>query len=130
VRSPCTWTLFDAVSSSVRSFGVSSRSVAPRFSSRRDRLRVPGIGTIQDCCASNHARGTCRTVASLRSEVAEQSVNRGPDVVRLAAHARLLAVGVEGEPELGGDHDIVPDEFEGLADELSAFAPRDGRAEV
>ncbi len=45
-------------SRSARSSAVRSRSADPRFSSRRSSRRVPGIGTIQGCCASSQASAT------------------------------------------------------------------------
>ena len=39
-------------------------------------------------------------------------------MVGSAADAGLVAVVVEGEPELGGDDDVVADRPQGLADEL------------
>jgi hypothetical protein len=43
---PCTLIFELAVAISRRSWEVSSIATAPRFSSRRSSLRVPGIGTI------------------------------------------------------------------------------------
>src|SRR4030095_558943 len=54
----------DAVlSMSWRSFAVSVTCTASRFSSRRCSFVVPGIGTIQGCCASSHAGAICAGVA-------------------------------------------------------------------
>ena len=49
---------------------MSVRSTAPRFSSSRWRLVVPGIGTIQGFCASSQASATWAGVAPLRSATA------------------------------------------------------------
>jgi len=46
-----------------KSSDVSPMSAAPRFSSRRCSLVVPGIGTIHGFCASSHASATCAGVA-------------------------------------------------------------------
>src|SRR5260221_313384 len=54
-RAPSTLMLEEARSISRRSSGVSSTSAAPRFSSRRCNLVVPGIGTIHGFFASSHA---------------------------------------------------------------------------
>ena len=51
-------------------------------------------------------------------QATQRAVDGGADVVRSARHAGLLAVLVEGEPELGGDHDLVADRFECLTDQL------------
>jgi hypothetical protein len=40
------------------------------------------------------------------------------DVLRAARQARLLAVGVEGEAELGGDDDLIAYGLKGLTDEF------------
>lgn len=46
-----------------RSSGVSSTAIAPKFSSRRCRFVVPGIGTIHGFCASSHAMAIWAGVA-------------------------------------------------------------------
>src|SRR3989442_8935737 len=46
-----------------RSPAVRCTFAAPRFSSRRVRFFVPGIGTIQGFCASSHAIAICAGVA-------------------------------------------------------------------
>jgi hypothetical protein len=50
-----------------RSFAVSITSSAPRLSSKRCSLVVPGIGTIHGFCARSQARATCAGVASFLS---------------------------------------------------------------
>src|SRR4051812_27792158 len=55
-----------AASMSCRSSAVRAMSAAARFSSRRWRLVVPGIGTIQGFWASSQAKAICAAVA-LRS---------------------------------------------------------------
>jgi hypothetical protein len=54
-RAPSTLMFEEALSMARRSSGVSSRFVAPRFSSRRCSLVVPGIGTIHGFLASSQA---------------------------------------------------------------------------
>src|SRR4051794_24361514 len=49
-----------AASMSRRSSAVRAMSAAARFSSRRWRLVVPGIGTIQGFCASSQAKAILR----------------------------------------------------------------------
>src|SRR5215212_6086563 len=46
-------------------------------------------------------------------EPAQRILDGGPDVVRLAVESVRAAV-VDAEPELGGDHDLVPDRGQGL----------------
>ena len=53
-----------------RSSAVSVTDAAPRFSSRRCGLVVPGIGTIHGFCASSHASAICAGVALLASAIA------------------------------------------------------------
>src|SRR5439155_25469957 len=55
IRSPCTLILEKSVSISRRSADVSSTLIAPKFSFRWSRLRVPGIGTIHGFCARSQA---------------------------------------------------------------------------
>ena len=57
-------------------------------------------------------------VDGVGAQAAQRAVDGGADVVWPAADAGLLAVLVEGEPELGGDDDVVADRLERLADEL------------
>ncbi len=70
-----TWAVAPAISA--RSSDVSSISVAPRFSSRRLSLRVPGIGTIQGFWASSQASAICAGVAFLRWAMAAKLVDQG-----------------------------------------------------
>src|SRR5258708_1589504 len=51
-RAPSTLMFEEALSMARRSSGVSSRFAAPRFSSRRCSLVVPGIGTIHGLLAA------------------------------------------------------------------------------
>ena len=66
----------NAASISRRSSAVNWISAAPRFSSRRAMLRVPGIGTIHGFCANSHARAICARVAPLRSATFEISARK------------------------------------------------------
>jgi hypothetical protein len=43
------------------------------FSLSRSSLRVPGIGTIHDFCASSHASAICAGVAFLRAAMESRS---------------------------------------------------------
>src|ERR1700688_2698879 len=54
-RAPSTLIFEEALSMSRRSSGVRSTFAAPRFSSRRCSLVVPGIGTIHGFLASSQA---------------------------------------------------------------------------
>src|SRR5688572_13313097 len=58
-----------ASSISHRSSGVRSTSAAPRFSSRRCSLVVPGIGTIHGLRASSQASAICAGVARFRAAI-------------------------------------------------------------
>ena len=49
--------------------------VAPAFSSSRSRRLVPGIGTMNGCCASSHASATCAGVAPRSSASAADLID-------------------------------------------------------
>src|SRR4029077_309640 len=55
-RAPCSAIWEAAVSTSRRFSDVTATATAPIFSSSRCSFVVPGIGTIHDFCANNHAR--------------------------------------------------------------------------
>ena len=62
--------IFEAAPSiSRKSSDVSLIASEPLFSSRRDNLVVPGIGTIHGFCASSHASAICAGVAFFRSAI-------------------------------------------------------------
>src|SRR4029077_14248380 len=65
-RAPSTLISDEALSISRKSSRVSSISTAPIFSSSRFSFVVPGIGTIQGFCSSNHASAICAGVAFFR----------------------------------------------------------------
>jgi hypothetical protein len=52
------------------------------------------------------------------SQSPKRPVDSGTDVVRSATDAGLVAVLVEGEPELGGDDDVAADRLQCLAHQL------------
>src|SRR5439155_515396 len=58
-----------ALSISRRSSDVNLIASEPLFSSRRDNLVVPGIGTIHGFCASSHASAICAGVAFFCSAI-------------------------------------------------------------
>ena len=51
-------------------------------------------------------------------QATQRALDGGADVVRSAADAGLLAVLVEGEPELGGDDDVLADRLQRLTHQL------------
>src|SRR5580765_4734922 len=87
-RSP--WmSIFEAAALiSFRSLVPSSRSTAPRFSSRRCNLVVPVLGTINGFWASNHANATCAGVACLRSAPVLIKSTRAAFALRASAEKR------------------------------------------
>ena len=99
----------------------SSSSAAPRFSSRRCSLVVPGIGTIHGFCASSQASATCAGVAPFCRRDAGQEVDE-----RLVCLARL---GREARHDLA---EVVGREGRGLVDlaRQEAFAERAERHEA
>src|SRR3954471_17768122 len=52
------------------------------------------------------------------SQATQRALHRGADVLRPAADPGLVAVLVEREPELGGDHDVLADRLQRLTDQL------------
>src|SRR4051794_26512520 len=74
------WILDAAASIFVSSSAESSMSAAPMFSSSRCSFRVPGIGTIQGCWCSSHARAIWPGVAPLALGDAREQGDDGPVV--------------------------------------------------
>src|SRR5579864_5439057 len=85
-RAPSSFSLEEASSICLRSFSVSATFTAPRFSSKRWSLVVPGIGTIHGFRASSHASATCAGVAPLR-----------PATVLTRSTRAMLALRASGE---------------------------------
>jgi hypothetical protein len=101
-RAPCTVILAAALSMSRRSFGVSSTSAAPMFSSRRCSFVVPGIGTIHGFCASSHASAICAGVAffAFRFWPADQSAPDSPSSASGVKRGSVLRKSVAVERRL------------------------------
>src|SRR4051794_12231570 len=74
------WILDAAASISVSSSAASSMWAAPRFSSSRCSLRVPGIGTIQGCWCSSHASAICPGGGGFALGDVREQVDDGPVV--------------------------------------------------
>src|SRR4051812_47840369 len=101
-----------ASSISSRSSGVSWTEAAPRFSSSRCSLVVPGIGTIHGFCASNHASAICAGVAFLRGNDGQQIDQRLVRLPRFGREARdgaaeFAAVELGGLVDLAGEKSLA-----------------------
>src|SRR6185295_9005483 len=104
-RAPCTVMREAASLISRTSASVSSTEAAPRFSSRRSSLRVPGIGTIQGFWASSQASAICAGVACLRWAMrvkrsttamlaARASAAKRGDILRKSVLLKLVLVSI------------------------------------
>ena len=95
---------------SCKSPGVSVTFTAPRFSSSRCSLVVPGMGTIQGFCASSQARAICAGVALFALGDWLNEVDQGQvGLARLRREARHDVAEV-GRIELGVLVDLAGEE--------------------